>query len=250
MKIGLIGAMDQEILLLKKEIEGLKTEKVGPREFHSGKINGQEVVICASGWGKVAAASAATSLINLFGIDQLLFIGLAGSLDPRLEIGDIVIAESLVQYDVDLSSLKGIGKVESPLWINFSFKADTEIQKRATVSVKRFVANLQANNYPHIEGKYFPEVYTGVVGTSDQFVASEEGKKRIHEKFPEMLCTEMEGAAIAQVAADYGLSFTAIRIISDKADEQANELFVKSLFSNIGPISVEIAKLFLSGVSD
>ena len=246
MKTGLIGAMPQEILLLKNEIEELEAKKVGSREYYSGKINGQEVVICASGWGKVAAASAATSLINLFGADQLLFIGLAGSLDPRLGIGDIVVASSLVQHDVDLSLLKGIGKVKSPFWIDFDFKVEEEIQKRANESVSRFVTNLQKKKYPHIEGEYFPKIYTGAVATGDQFIASGEGKKRIHEKFPDILCTEMEGAAIAQVAADYGLPFTAIRIISDKADEQANELFVKYLFGNIGSISVEIAKLFFS----
>ncbi len=250
MKTGLIGAMPQEIGLLKNEIEGLKTEKVGPREYYSGKINGQEVVVCASGWGKVAAASAVTSLINLFGADQLLFIGLAGSLDPRLEIGDIVVATSLVQHDVDLSLLKGIGKVESPFWIDFDFNVDAEIQRKANNAVTRFTTNLLANEYPHIQGEYFPHIYTGAIGTGDQFIASGEGKKRIHDKFPEILCTEMEGAAIAQVAADYGLPFTAIRIISDKADEQANELFVKSLFGNIGPISVEIAKLFFADVSN
>ncbi|MDX9883094.1 MAG: 5'-methylthioadenosine/adenosylhomocysteine nucleosidase [Prolixibacteraceae bacterium] len=246
MKTGLIGAMPQEILLFKNEIEGLHTQKAGPREFHSGKINGQEVVVCTSGWGKVAAASAATSLINLFGTDRILFVGLAGSLDPRLEIGDIVIAESLVQHDVDLSSLKGIGKMESPFWTDFHFPVKEEIRQKASKSAEMFVQNLQAKKYSNIEMKYSPRVYAGVIGSGDQFIASAEGKKRIRDKFPDMLCTEMEGAAIAQVAADYGVPFTAIRIISDKADEQASEVFVKFLLGNVACISVEIAKLFLS----
>lgn len=244
MKTGLIGAMPQEILLLKDEIEGLETLKVGPREFFSGKINGKEVVMCASGWGKVAAASAASTLINLFQVDRLLFIGLAGSLDSKLEIGDIVIADSLIQHDVDLSSLKGLGKVTSPFYTEFSFDVDTDLLVKAEKTVGRFVSNLKAKNYPHIKGEYHPKVYTGAVGTGDQFIASADGKNRIKNKFRQILCTEMEGAAIAQVAADYGLPCTAIRIISDKADEQANELFVKFLFGNIGHISVEIAKLF------
>lgn len=244
MRTGLIGAMPQEILMLKNEIIDLKVEKIGPREYFSGKINGNEVVMCASGWGKVAAASAASSLINLFRVDQLLFIGLAGSLDPQLEIGDIVIADSLIQHDVDLSSLKGIGKMNSPFWIDFSFISEARIVSKATQSVNQFISNLEAKKYSHIEGKYHPRVFTGAVGTGDQFIASAEGKNVIKNKFPQILCTEMEGAAIAQVAADYETPFTAIRIISDKADEHANELFVKFLFENIGHISVEIAKLF------
>lgn len=244
MRTGLIGAMPQEILMLKNEIEELKIEKVGPREYFSGKINGNEVVICASGWGKVAAASAASSLINLFKVDRLLFIGLAGSLDPKLEIGDIVIADSLIQHDVDLSLLTGMGAMKSPFWIDFQFKTETQILKKATHSVNQFISNLTAKKYAHIEGEYHPKVYVGAVGTGDQFIASADGKNVIRNKFPQILCTEMEGAAIAQVAADYELPFTAIRIISDKADEHANELFVKFLFENISHISVEIAKLF------
>lgn len=244
MRTGLIGAMPQEILMLKNEIIDLKVEKIGPREYFSGKINGNEVVMCASGWGKVAAASAASSLINLFRVDQLLFIGLAGSLDPQLEIGDIVIADSLIQHDVDLSSLKGIGKMNSPFWIDFSFISEARIVSKATQSVNQFISNLEAKKYSHIEGEYHPRIFTGAVGTGDQFIASAEGKNVIKNKFPQILCTEMEGAAIAQVAADYETPFTAIRIISDKADEHANESFVKFLFKNISNISVEIAKLF------
>jgi len=244
MRTGLIGAMPQEILLLKNDIEDLKTDKIGPRDFYSGKINGKEVVMCASGWGKVAAASAASSLINLFRVDQLLFIGLAGSLDPKLEIGDIVIADSLIQHDVDLSSLKGLGKVKSPFWIDFTFPTEPRILDNAMATVNKFISNLAEKKYPEIKGEYNPRVFFGAVGTGDQFVASAEGKDKIKQKFPQILCTEMEGAAIAQVAADYGLPCTAIRIISDKADEHANELFVKFLFQNIAGISVEIAKLF------
>ena len=244
MRTGIVGAMAQEIVLLKNEMEDLKTERIGPREYYSGTINGQEVVMCASGWGKVAAASAATTLINNFEAGQLLFIGLAGAIDPRLEIGDIVVADSLVQHDVDLLSLNGVGKVQSPFWVDFNFKVDEKILKRAVRSVRVFVSNLQAKKYPQIDGDYSPQIYTGAIGTGDQFIASEGGKRHIRAKFPDVLCTEMEGASIAQVAADYQLPFTSVRIISDKADEHANELFVKSLFGNIGSISVEIARLF------
>lgn len=249
MKTGLIGAMPEEVLLLKNQFENLKTDQIGSREFYTGTLCGQQVVMCLSGWGKVAVASAVTSMINLFGVDRLLFIGLAGSLDSRLEVGDIVVADSLVQHDVDLSLLQ-VGQVKSPFWVDFRFEVDRILKQKARKSVDLFVSNLKNNKYPHIENDYSPSVFTGTIGTGDQFVASTEGKRLIHSKYPDILCTEMEGAAMAQVAADYGIPLAVIRVISDKADEQANESFVKSLFGNISEISVEIAKLFFSEVSD
>lgn len=249
MKTGLIGAMPEEVLLLKNQFENLKTDQIGSREFYTGTLCGQQVVMCLSGWGKVAVASAVTSMINLFGVDRLLFIGLAGSLDSRLEVGDIVVADSLVQHDVDLSQLQ-VGQVKSPFWVDFRFEVDRILKQKARKSVDLFVSNLKNKKYPHIENDYCPGVFTGTIGTGDQFVASTEGKRVIHSKYPDILCTEMEGAAMAQVAADYGIPLAVIRVISDKADEQANESFVKSLFGNISEISVEIAKLFFSEVSD
>ncbi|MCW0483779.1 5'-methylthioadenosine/adenosylhomocysteine nucleosidase [Gaoshiqia sediminis] len=243
MKTGLIGAMREEILLLKHDIENMKIDQLGSREFYSGTIGGKEVVMCLSGWGKVAAASTATSLINLYGVDQLVFIGLAGSMQPHLHIGDIVVADRLIQHDVDLSLLDGFQDVDPPFWKSFHFEVLPDAGKRALDAVKQFTVNLKEKKYPGISNTYQPQIYTGAIGTGDQFVASPEGKTRISERFPEVLCTEMEGAAIAQVAADYQLPCSVIRIISDKADENAHQAFAKFLFENISRISVEIARL-------
>ena len=243
MKTGLIGAMKEEVLLLKNELHNLKVEQIGSREFYSGTIGNREVVLCLSGWGKVAAASAATSMLNLFGVEQLVFIGLSGSLQPHLNIGDIVVADSLVQHDVDLSYLVDFPDVKPPFWKTFEFSVCPDAQKRALDAVQQFVANLKEKKYPNIGTEYQPKIYVGSIGTGDQFVASPDGKNRISERFPAILCTEMEGAAIAQVAADYEVPCSVIRIISDKADENAHESFVNFLFENISQISVEIAKL-------
>ncbi|WP_423129683.1 5'-methylthioadenosine/adenosylhomocysteine nucleosidase [Gaoshiqia sp. Z1-71] len=243
MKTGLIGAMREEILLLKDDLKNLKVEKTGSREFYSGTIGGNELVMCLSGWGKVAAASTATSLINLYGVDQLIFIGLAGSMQPHLNIGDIVVADKLIQHDVDLSNLSGFGQVKPPFWKKFEFEVGSETGQRALKAVSRFAVNLKEKKYPGINTDYAPSIYVGSIGTGDQFVASPEGKSRISSKFPDLLCTEMEGAAIAQVAADYQLPCSVIRIISDQADENAHQAFSRFLFENISRISVEIARL-------
>lgn len=246
MKTGLIGAMREEILLLKKDIQNLTVEKIGSREFYSGTIEGKEVVMCLSGWGKVAAASTATSLINLYQVDQLVFIGLAGSMQTHLDVGDIVIANQLIQHDVDLSRLNGFHDIKPPFWKKFEFDVFPEAAKRALAAVEKFTLNLKENKYPAISAEYHPKISVGAIGTGDQFVASVTGKNRISKRFPQVLCTEMEGAAIAQVGADYEIPCTVIRIISDKADENAHDSFAKFLFQDISNISVEIAKLILS----
>jgi len=246
MKTGLIGAMKEEILLLKEDIKNLKTEQFGSRQFYSGTINNQELVMCLSGWGKVAAASTATTLINHYQVDQLVFVGLAGSVQSHLDIGDIVVANKLIQHDVDLSRLDGFPTVESPFWKTFEFDVFPDSGAKAIQAVDKFLLNLRKGDYPNVHDSYNPSVYVGAIGTGDQFIASKEGKVRITERFPQILCTEMEGAAIAQVSADYKVPCTVIRVISDKADEEAHSSFAKFLFEDISHISVELAKLILS----
>ncbi|WP_372773881.1 5'-methylthioadenosine/adenosylhomocysteine nucleosidase [Mangrovibacterium sp.] len=243
MKTGLIGAMREEILLLEHDIENLKIVEHGVRKFYEGTIGGKEVVMCLSGWGKVAAASTATSLINLFGVDQIVFIGLAGSLKAHLEIGDIVVADKLVQHDIDLSRLDGFHGVEPPFYKKFRFPVRKSAQRRALEAVTQFGYNLHDKKYPEISSDYHPKVYIGAIGTGDQFVASAKGKEKITAHHPDLLCTEMEGAAIAQVAADYSIPCSVIRIISDNADEEAHDSFAQFLFRDISKISVEIARL-------
>jgi adenosylhomocysteine nucleosidase len=246
MKTGVIGAMREEVLLLKKDIQNLKTEQFGSREFYSGTIGNHELVMCLSGWGKVAAASTATTLINHYQVDQLIFIGLAGSVQAHLNIGDIVVANQLIQHDVDLSRLDGFPTVKSPFWKTFAFDVFPHSGEKAIQAVDKFLLNLRNGDYPNIHANYNPAVYVGAIGTGDQFIASKEGKVRINERFPQVLCTEMEGAAIAQVGADYQVPCTVIRVISDKADEDAHDSFAKFLFEDISHISVELAKLILS----
>jgi len=243
MKTGLIGAMREEILLLEHDIQNLKVHQYGTRKFYEGTIGGKEVVMCLSGWGKVAAASTATTLINVFNVDQLVFIGMAGSLMENLQIGDIVVADQLIQHDVDLSRLDGFPGIEPPFYKKFRFPVRQGAQRRALEAVKQFTYNLHDDKYPDINKQYRPKIHIGAIGTGDQFVASQKGKDKIIERHPELFCTEMEGAAIGQVASDYHIPCSVIRIISDNADEEAHSTFAKFLFEDISKISVEIARL-------
>ncbi len=245
MKTGLIGALKEEVLMLKDEFDQLQVDQLGSRQFFSGTLGGHEVVICTSGWGKVAAASTATSLINLYHVDHLLFIGLAGAMKDHLKTGDLIIADKLIQHDVYLSSLVDT-QAGPPSRKKFEFEVYPAVWRRAMAVSSQFVQNIENRLYPEFSEVYRPKVYVGTISTGDQFVTTAEGKKQISERFPDTLCVEMEGAAIAQVAADYGIPCTVIRIISDQADESAHHDFTHFLFRHISRISVELAKLMFS----
>ena len=244
MRTGIIGAMKEEIFSLKEEFSEIKTISVGCRNIYHGKIGEEEVVMAISGWGKVAAASTTTSLINLFNVDRIVFVGLAGSLQNYLKIGDIVVGNKMIQHDVSLSTLD-FPDVKPPFRNSFEFETPEKYVGIAEKTVRKFSQNLKAGLYPDLPMTYQPDVFVGTIGTGDIFVSSEEHKKVITNKYPEILCTEMEGAAIAQVAADYNLPYIVIRIISDQSDDEAAQTFTSFLFHNIGRISVEMIKIML-----
>lgn len=163
-----------------------------PREYFLGTMGRNKIVMTLSGWGKVAAASTATTLINHFEVDHLLFIGLAGSLDAKLEVGDIVIADKLIQHDVDLSSAPA-GNVKSPFWKEFKFDTDKAYFDQSISAIDQFIENLKRGKYPDIETSYSPKVYTGTIGTGDQFVDSSSGKKKSVSCFPKFYAQKWKG---------------------------------------------------------
>src|SRR4030042_4123771 len=101
MKIAIMGAMKEEVNLLLKQMRSVSREKIGLRTYYSGLLYGRRVVLTTSGWGKVASCSTATVLLSHFGVKTFLFFGTAGAIDKKIEIGDIVIADELIQYDLD-----------------------------------------------------------------------------------------------------------------------------------------------------
>jgi adenosylhomocysteine nucleosidase len=115
MRIGIMGAMAEEVSQLRPHLSEVTTEIRGMREYVSGQLLGKSVTLVFSRWGKVAASSTATTLVERYGVDCLVFTGVAGALDPSLNIGDIVVASRLVQHDMDASALPGIEKYEIPL---------------------------------------------------------------------------------------------------------------------------------------
>ena len=204
-KIGIIGAMAEEVSMLIDRINDPKvTEKAGMK-FTEGKLLEKEVVIVNSGIGKVNAALAAQVLVDLFDVDAIINSGVAGAISNRLSIGDIVLSEDAVQHDMDASYFGDpVGNI--PRMKESYFKGDKKLIKLAE--------EVCAEVNPEIH------VFAGRVASGDQFVSSVEKKHWLATTFNAM-CTEMEGAAIAQAAYLNNTPFLVIRAISDKADGSA-----------------------------
>jgi len=204
-KIGIIGAMKEEVAKLKEQMSEVTITSKASMEFYEGILNGKAVVIVQSGIGKVNAAMCAQILTDIFAVDAIINTGIAGSLRNEINIGDIVVSTDAVQHDVDATEFGyPIGQI--PQLDTLSFQADESLIAQAIVSCRK------VNN--HIK------VFKGRVVSGDQFIANSEVKERIILAF-DGYCTEMEGAAIAQVAYLNDIPFVIIRAISDKADNSA-----------------------------
>lgn len=223
-----MGAMAQEIDEVKALLTNKTVVKIANREFVVGKINGIACVVAFSKWGKVAATITATLLIQEFGVTDLFFIGTAGALANGLKVGDIVISKRLVQHDLDARPI--ISRFELPLLNRVYVDSNPELTELAG----RAVANLLDKGVDKMVGeeaakefKLAPTLYFGDIASGDQFINSDEKREEIMGLLPDVLCVEMEGAAVAQVCLEFGTPFTVIRTISDTANHNARVDFGK-----------------------
>lgn len=204
MKLGIIGAMEVEVEILKSKLESPHVTKVGPMEFWEGKLSGLDVVIVMCGIGKVHAAMCTQTLCTQFCVTHIVNTGIAGSLDPELDIGDVLVSVDAIQHDMDTQEFGyPIGHV--PGLDVTAFPADEKLMNcalKASEALRPGHAKL------------------GRVATGDQFVNSSEQKERIIAS-TNANCTEMEGGAIAQTAYVNHVPFVILRAISDKADDSA-----------------------------
>lgn len=222
--IGILSAMDDEIRLLIEELVLREEQTIANRRYLIGTLYGNEVVLALSRWGKVAAAQTATTLINTFGVTKMIFTGVAGGVDPNLEIGDIVISTELVQHDVDASAVPPMKRFEIPLLGISHFKADSVLRGKvlsAAVSYASTITSDIAVEYLAVYGIATPKVVEGLIASGDQFIADPKKTAELREALPNLQCIEMEGAAVAQVCYEYGVPFVVVRAISDKADHSA-----------------------------
>ncbi|MBR1641975.1 MAG: 5'-methylthioadenosine/adenosylhomocysteine nucleosidase [Butyrivibrio sp.] len=202
MKIGIIGAMEVEVATLKSEMNVKNVVTKASMEFCEGTIGNTEVVIVRSGVAKVNAGICVQILVDLFNVTHIINTGVAGSLDARINIGDIVLSTDACYHDVD-ATVFGYKKGEVPQLGIHAFPADASLREAAKAAIKKAAPDLG--------------VFEGRVCSGDQFVSSPDVKKAIIDEQGGM-CTEMEGAAIAQGCYLNKIPFVIIRAISDKAD--------------------------------
>ena len=205
MTIGIIGAMEEEVSVLKEMMTVEEIVNYASMTFCKGVLCGKNVVIVRSGIGKVNAGICAQILVDKFNAAMLINTGIAGSLDAAIDIGDMVISTDLVEHDMDATAF-GYPLGQIPRMETFAFPADAALVEKAVE------ANREANPEIH--------TFTGRIVSGDVFVASQEVKDRLVTVF-QGRCTEMEGAAIAHAAYLNQVPCVIIRAISDKADNSA-----------------------------
>jgi len=212
-KIAIMGAMPEEIEPIIDKLDNVETMVYGANKYYEGSYNGQEVVVAYSKIGKVFATLTATILIEKFGCDTLLFSGVAGAINDELQIGDLIIAQSLCQHDLDITAFGH----------PFGYVPEGEVCITTDVNLRNVAKDVAKQ-----KGLTLKE---GVIATGDQFVADEERKNWIGSTF-DADALEMEGASVAVVCNALNVPFFILRAISDSADMDASFNFDEFLESS------------------
>ena len=207
MKIGIIGAMEEEILLLKSKMSNKKEWTEAKADFIEGQIGEVEVVLVRCGIGKVNAALTTTLLLAKHDIDLIVNTGSAGGIGAGLHVGDVVIASEMAYHDVD-ATVFGYSIGQVPQMPARYIANQGTIEKTITAAKKTGLTPVK-----------------GLIVTSDSFIASQAQTDVILSNFTDALASEMEGAAIAQVCYQFDVPFVIIRAMSDVADEEAGVSF-------------------------
>lgn len=243
--IGIMGAIPQEINGVVNLLTNKQEHKIGRRSYFTGKLNNQKVVVVFSRVGKVAASATVTTLILEFKVSELIFTGVAGGIHADVKIGDIVLGQSLIQHDMNAQPL--FPAYEIPMLGKAYFEADSSQLEVATTAILEILEEQHLHNV--ISEKdldkfniHQPQLHVGLIGSGDLFFSTNSQKEKLQQNLPEILCVEMEGAAVAQVCYEFDIPFIIIRTISDDADDHST-LDFNSFIEKISNVySIEIIK--------
>ncbi|GGN20193.1 MULTISPECIES: 5'-methylthioadenosine/S-adenosylhomocysteine nucleosidase [Marinomonas] len=210
--IGLIGAMDEEVAVIKAWMTEVREQSIAGCDFFVGRFEGKDVVLLKSGIGKVNAAVSTTLLLSQFKPEYVINIGSAGGFDPELQVGDVVISDHVVHHDVDVTAFGYvIGQVPN---MPATYPADMALvnqAKQALTSVTQVKAKV------------------GLIGTGDSFMNDPERVNKVRAMFPELVAVEMEAAAVAQVCFKFATPFVVVRSLSDIAGKESPQSFEEYL---------------------
>lgn len=225
-KLAIMGAMQEEVEPLLAFFDNVKETQFADNTYYEVNYNGLDIVIAYSKIGKVFASLTASTMIQKFGCDTLLFSGVAGGINPKLEIGDLIIADKLCQHDLDITAF---GHPHGYVPEGKIFIETNESLRKIAIEVAKD-KNLK--------------VIVGTIATGDQFVHSSERKEFIESTF-KADALEMEGASVAVVCDALKVPFFILRAISDTADMDAGfdfDAFLKSSAITSANYLIEIVK--------
>ena len=228
MKIAVIGAMEEEVELLRKKMDVHKAEVIAHCEYFIGTLQGKEVVLSKSGIGKVNAAMATAILFERYNPDVVVNTGSAGWYNSELKIGDLVISSEVRHHDVDVTAF-GYKYGQVPQ-LPEAFKADASMIEIAEAAARS------------IEGV---QAVKGLIATGDTFMSDTDKVEFVRGKFPDIQAVEMEGAAIAQVAYQFDIPFVIIRSLSDIAGQKSEisfDKFIEKASVNSANLVMEMIK--------
>ena len=212
MKIAIIGAMEEEVALLREKISNQEQETIAGCEFTTGSMDGAEVILLRSGIGKVNAAMSTTILLDRFKPDYVINTGSAGGFHPDLNVGDVVISSEVRHHDVDVTAF-GYEYGQVPQ-LPAAFEADSGLVEIAEEAAKE-IGSVQ--------------VVKGLIATGDSFMNDPKRVDAIRDKFLNLQAVEMEAASIAQVSYQFGIPFVIIRSLSDIAGKESDVSFEQYL---------------------
>lgn len=208
MKIGIIGAMEEEVELLRGSLENAQAETIANCEFTTGTYQGQDIVLLKSGIGKVNAAMSTTILLQHFKPELVINTGSAGGFDKDLEVGSIVISNEVRHHDVDVTAFGyEMGQVPQ---MPAAFLSNPEMVELAEKAVS------ELEDLPYA---------IGLIATGDSFMNDPERVELVRSHFPDMKAAEMEAAAVAQVCYQFDTAFVVIRALSDIAGKESSVSF-------------------------
>ncbi|GAA0570679.1 5'-methylthioadenosine/S-adenosylhomocysteine nucleosidase [Halomonas salifodinae] len=207
-RIGIIGAMPEEVALLASRLEGQETRQQVGCTFYRGRLHGVEVVILQSGIGKVNAAVGTTLLLDSYQPEAIINTGSAGGFGADLEVGDVVISSEVRHHDVNVEVF-GYEPGQVPR-MPAAYLPDPRLVRVARECIEE-LGELR--------------VVEGLIATGDSFMACPDAVSQTRKRFPTMLAAEMEAAAIAQTCHLYGCPFVVIRALSDIAGKESNLSF-------------------------
>ncbi len=235
LRTAILSALPEEQAGLSSALQAPERIVLAGRTFHCGMLEGQEVVLALSGIGKVAAATTATALIERFGAARIVFTGVAGGLGDGVQVGDVVVAHDYLQHDMDASPL--FPRWELPGYGRARLACDPHLTGLLSVAVDTCLQALDLDTglgTPAGSTQSAPRAprrHTGLVASGDLFVSTATGARALCDALRaashDVLAVEMEGAAVAQVCADYRVPFAAVRTISDRADDTAHVDFAR-----------------------